>query len=670
MFGGANADLIKGGSGNDVLYGEQDNDIVFGGNGNDLIFGEDVDRRTETDDVDRRSVSDDILIGDRGSVVFGTASGDQTIRAYYDAADMFPMFRPGLTDVLKQVDANADGTPGDDTLDGGAGKNLVMGGLGTDTITLDTVDNVVVGDNGTAIYVNSGALLYKVTSREADQGSTDHITIESGGNSVIGGLGEDQITISAGGNYVIGDNGEVEFDTTSGALKIIKSTSPTYGAKDTIQIDEANNFVIGGSGDDDITLNAGDNFVLGDNGEVAYDAAGRLTHVKSTDPTEGGVDTIVVDGGRNFVLGGSGADVIDLRAGDNVVLGDNGLVDYDDTTGKLVLVQTTDHDYGGVDDIDILDGVDGNYVFGGTAGDDIDVGAGDSFVFGDHGEVRYTNSGVLALLQSLDTGKGGDDDIRVGDGDSFVVGGFGLDKIAVATGRQVVLGDSGLIDFDDATGKIIKVMTTAPGVGRRDEITVSNLAGEVSYILGGADGDDIDVGVGDNVVLGDNGILTFSSGVITRVETDSPGFGGNDEIDASGGNNIVLGGFGTDTITTLGGNDRIVGDNGSVDWTNGLAITNTDTDSSTGARDIIRSGGGNDVVLGGVGGDEIHGGAGTDLLVGDHGILTYDVSGQLTLVETKDPVLGGVDEIYGDEGDDILLGVPTATCFTAAQIRM
>src|SRR6202007_2268673 len=79
---------------------------------------------------------------------------------------------------------------------------------------------------------------------------------------------------------------------------------------------------------DAITIAAGTNTVLGDNGIVLRSAAGAITEVRTTDTTlgTGSNDGIASNGGTNIILGGVGDDTISASAGSNIILGDNGTV--------------------------------------------------------------------------------------------------------------------------------------------------------------------------------------------------------------------------------------------------------------------------------------------------------------------------------------------------------
>ena len=70
--------------------------------------------------------------------------------------------------------------------------------------------------------------------------------------------------------------------------------------------------------------------MIGDNGFVTWDTAGRITQFASTQPTQGGDDLIDVGDGANIVVGGFGDDTITTGMDADIVLGDDGTVDYVD----------------------------------------------------------------------------------------------------------------------------------------------------------------------------------------------------------------------------------------------------------------------------------------------------------------------------------------------------
>ena len=53
--------------------------------------------------------------------------------------------------------------------------------------------------------------------------------------------------------------------------------------------------------------------MVGDNGFALFDATGVLVEIRTTIPTVGGVDEIVVGDGSDVVLGGAATDYINIR---------------------------------------------------------------------------------------------------------------------------------------------------------------------------------------------------------------------------------------------------------------------------------------------------------------------------------------------------------------------
>jgi hypothetical protein len=134
------------------------------------------------------------------------------------------------------------------------------------------------------------------------------------------------------------------------------------------------------------------------------------------------------------------------------------------------------------------------------------------------------------------------------------------------------------------------------------------------------------------------------------------GGAGDDQINASGGVNLIWGDTvgeqdlatgGKDIISSLGGNDTIYG-GGQNDQ-----IFPGDGD------DYVNAGQGDDVVSAGAGNDRVYGGAGADQLYGDEGndLLSGGDGGDVLVGRTgSDVLIGGLgaDSINGDEGTDLL----------------
>ena len=149
-------------------------------------------------------------------------------------------------------------------------------------------------------------------------------------------------------------------------------------------------------------------------------------------------------------------------------------------------------------------------------------------------------------------------------------------------------------------------------------------------MIGGAGGDTIGGGAGNNVILGDGGTITaavhehhrYGNLPITlgTIATTDDGIGGNDQISTGNGNAIVLGGTGSDTIQNSASRRRqhnlVLGDDGQIRgsarppaWAGRTAPDDIDSVTSTtptdGGNDTITLGTGNSIVIGGAGADTI-----------------------------------------------------------------
>ena len=104
---------------------------------------------------------------------------------------------------------------------------------------------------------------------------------------------------------------------------------PADGGADTLTDLSGSNIMIGGFGNDTIQAGSGNDVILGDNGIVGLGDAALGTekyNVWTTDYANGGADTIDAGDGNNIVLGGSGADTVTAGSGWDIILGDNGKV--------------------------------------------------------------------------------------------------------------------------------------------------------------------------------------------------------------------------------------------------------------------------------------------------------------------------------------------------------
>ena len=396
------------------------------------------------------------------------------------------------------------------------------------------------------------------------------------------------------------------------------------------------------------------------------------------------INTGATSDGNDIVLGGHEGDFINVYEGDNIVLGDDGAIDYVIADGNasdidLILSLSTTA-FGGVDDIDSGSGDD--ILIGGRFGDTIDSLGGNNLVIGDSGIITAANEDApnfsdqpitIGRIETIEFGDGGIDTINTGsisDGNDIVLGGHLGDTINVGEGDNIVLGDDGAIDYvreerdgdvpgadaDASDIDLILSLSTTDGGGADD---IDSGSGD-DIIIGGRFGDIIDAGDGDNLVFGDSGEITAAQADTTRrgsqpltlmtlgrIKTTEYADGGADDITTGDGSDIVLGGISgneangddgdPDVIRSGAGADIVLGDNGTLIYDEAMSPDPatldqvTTTQPTDGGADEIYGGSGNDFIFGGTGGDKIYGDNGSgpdqdldgnDLIFGDHGLVS------------------------------------------------
>ncbi|MCA9170292.1 MAG: hypothetical protein KDB23_21590, partial [Planctomycetales bacterium] len=650
----------------DTLDGGTGDDVIFGGFGLDTIYGR---------------AGRDTLLGDHGQLDFDNLGNFAT---------------------LKTLDTdNTSGTG--DVIYGGADDNTILGGIGRDTITAGMHNDVILGDNGQLTYLNG--ILQQILSTDQGLGDIDTIDAGDGANWIVGGAENDNITALGGGDVIFGDNADIRF-TTTGQRDIMLSIDPAVAGNDTIAGGDGQNIVIGGSGSDTIygllagttpQGGAGAEVLVGDNAQVQFDpASGLPVTVRSNHTSTGDVDTIHGGDGVDYLIGGIGADVLRGDAGDDVIVGDNAVATYADRTqatspncdevlsdgfngtlgdfahGLLVNVWTCDATIVDSYDDQLFGGDDADVIVGGNGTDTIDGGAdaGADTVLGDNGYVEFNAAKLVTQIGTLDWTLGARDIIVLGDGRNVVVGGTGNDDITTGDDDDILIGDHGVVTFDDEQ-VVVDVTSEQIVLGDNDDL----FSGDGSDVVFGGFGSDyinilrsndtlVGTDVGMDYVVGDNGHATFDNvagvSVIRLIETTDSTVGDDDHIWTNGGSDIVFGGFGADEIIGGAGSDRIFGDSGLANFSGDGVLTDaTSTNTADGGNDEVFGGPDRDIIFGGAGDDVLHGQADRDIIFGDNGRLDYlvdDNPTSLDLVITINPLDGGADTITGDADDDYIIG--------------
>lgn len=302
------------------------------------------------------------------------------------------------------------GMGGNDTLFGRNGHDTIFGGEGNDFVIAGGGNDVVEGGNG-------GDKLH-------GNGGNDTLYGQGGNDFLWGGADIDIIDGGAGVDRAL--------YTTSTAVTIDLSTGIHLGdAEGDIFINIERYF---GSNDDDT--------LIGDGGiNWLYGA--------------GGADDIEGGGGADRLYGGSGNDDIFGGQGNDIIYGGSGFDDlYGEGGNDIFYGGDKNNNYVGGDGIDIVNYSKGNY---GTVGVYIDFELG-SFAVGAQGD---SFSGIERVVgtDSIDYLYGGADDdyFRGEDGNDLFKGGAGIDRFWGGEGADTFIFESGhdrimIADYDKAQG--------------------------------------------------------------------------------------------------------------------------------------------------------------------------------------------------------------------------
>ena len=233
--------------------------------------------------------------------------------------------------------------------------------------------------------------------------------------------------------------------------------------------------MIGGRFADQIDAGNGQNVILGDSGRLTDAGAAPGTPVRGRIPlgliesqaySDGGDDSIRSGSGDDIILGGDAADRIDADGGDNIVLGDNGRIDFTRRDrvnsgalaadqGEVIAVTATIEslsptEFGGADQI--TSGAGSDIMIGGRYGDTMTDLGGSNILLGDSvvlvAASRVTSphtplrSLAFARISSISDSPEHASDTIWSDGDNdLVIGGTGADSIYTGSGTDIVFGD-------------------------------------------------------------------------------------------------------------------------------------------------------------------------------------------------------------------------------------
>lgn len=511
--------------------------------------------------------------------------------------------------------------------------DVILGLGGNDTITTSTLGgSLVYGDslvgsdisgNDVLVGRGQGDTLFASPGNDSLLGRAPGVALVGGDGrdtitaeqaaTLYGGAGRDLLIAVAGDNLMFGNQDE---DTILGGLQ---GNDTIYGGKG----DDLIGFY-SASGQSNVGLvippavggaNQGNNWV---NGNIGNDT---IVGVNTGDSLYGGQDndSIAGVGSLSYLSGDEGNDTLRIQNPTGSIS------PFDPQTALVGVTQVTMMGGVGNDSImgpigrfgegqNLLDGGAGNDTIMSFAAEDTLLGGeGDDFL-STNTSSELTTQGIFTSLRgfaggsSLDGGAGNDTLVSVFAGDSLF-GGDGNDSLQ---GLRFSVMDGGDGNNTLNGGEWLRTGTTPLQVslfgGAGNDLIIGAQGTITNVIAGGAGDDTIVFGTTNDILLSDTTANTLGNDSITAADVR---FFSEDDVGVSitnlEGNNTIEGSERNDLLVTGSGNDLLLGGKGD------------DTLLGGGGNDYLFGGSGNDLLDGGLGDDTLEGGFGTNTLVGGEG---------------------------------------------------
>lgn len=575
------------------------------------------------------------------------------------------------------VEVNANGAAGDDTLLGGISADSLRGDTGNDSLSGGDGDDVLVGGEGNdildggegfdsadysdaaaAVSVNLGLFTQQDTGGAGEDtlvniesviGSSfdDNLTAGNADSNLIGGAGNDTLTGGDGFDFLNGGDGNDNLvDPNNGLLSGDAGDDFIDG---TAHYENDSNGVFVNYSDQSVDVHGDGSLVLA--ARTAIDGYG------DTDSFGAAAVNLHASNHDDHVTGSNDGQFIWLRAGDDTAFGLDGDDSFIAGSGNDVLDGGAGFDWLRYQD----DGFDG----AGPASQGVNVNLATGVVldgFGDTDTVSNFEGVIGSELNDTLTGddnvnrlfaRGGDDTIHGGGGDDVLAGWSGDDQINGDDGDDTLIGDadndtmSGGAGADTYNFQTFSVSGNAFG---HDAITDFDTAEDILDLspfeienLGDFqsratdDGSNTVITIDADRSITVNGVtvseFTASNFIFADPGTGTTGSEDDDVIDGTEDADNIDGLGGDDVINGLGGDDTLYGSAG---------------------NDFLDGGAGADSLFGGEDDDGLMGGAGADFIDGGTGVDTVQYSNDPASV-TVDLSSGTATDGYGDT--DSLVGI-------------
>jgi Ca2+-binding RTX toxin-like protein len=352
-----------------------------------------------------------------------------------------------------QIDGGNDlliGGLGDDTINAGAGDDVLIGGAGADIMDGGAGDRDIASfkesdgrvyvnlDKGVGLWNDAAGDTYANIEFVHGSGFDDQIIGDGSVNRLVGNDGDDTISGGGGNDILIGANGADILDGGSGNRDVADYSWSNEG----VDVNLATGVGSGGDAEGD-TLSKIE-FLYGsffDDVLTGNDAANRLVG-------DFGDDMFFGAGGNDILIGGEGADALDGGEGNRDAA-----------------------EYGGANA-----GVGVNLVTGGFAGEALgDTFAGIEFVYGsDFADNIMGDDGINRLV-----GEAGDDVLNGAGGNDYLLGMSGNDTLIGGAGDDVFLytaafGNDTITGFEAGLGRTDRIWLDDLGFSSFEDLALSD----------------------------------------------------------------------------------------------------------------------------------------------------------------------------------------------------
>ncbi|BCW90204.1 hypothetical protein sos41_33720 [Alphaproteobacteria bacterium SO-S41] len=490
-----------------------------------------------------------------------------------------------------------------------------MGGLGSDRIDGNNLDNVLWGNGGN-------------DTLDGHEGN-DELRGGAGADRLIGGTGTDTVTYSEATAGVVAfllspssNSGFAAGDLYDSIENLIgTSFGDILGGSDTANVISGlvgNDYLYGAEGDDTLIGGAGADRLEGQGGNDTASYAGAAAGVTSflggaflnTGEAAGDsyfsienimgsafADLLVGDGGNNIVNGGAGNDFVFGGIGADSLFGGAG-----------------DDQVQGGPGADVIDGGDGNDIASyseAAAGMVVFMLAPQASTGDGQGDTFFSIEGV--------TGSVFGDILGGTEGNNTIVGGGGNDYVFAAGGDDIIDGGPGSDQMEGQGGfDFVTYRSATAGVSAylaTPQLNTGDAAGDtyagIEGLLGSYYNDVMAGDAFDNIVQGLAGNDTLYGGAGNDYVV---GDEGDDVLEGGAGADVLDGGFGLDVASYAGASSGVT-----------VNLANTALNKGEAAGDIYRAidfilgSAFADVLVGDANDNRLAGGAGADTLTGGAG---------------------------------------------------